>query len=760
MIAPAQTYALIVAVEAYASSKADGRDMDLWGAACDGARALCWLLKRGLPPANIRLYANARPENGPELDQILAAHPQAAALWSQRQPPSWANLESFLDKILPTLGKHEFQQPDNALFVFWGGHGVAHQEGQRHLLFSDFELASARSLIVEDLLARLRKPGHIKRQIVFIDACADPVETKGLIQGLRTSTSAAKQPQALLGLHQEAVYSATEGEKARENKAGRAGFFSECLLRDLESLPPDAPWPPPMEPVYQAVKSYFDQLNQSAGTARAQRPVFVDVRFNGSLRLARSASGPEVDFDALCRRSRFSLPQVQSLLACLSSFERFAGPAARDELFTQVLGPGWASRPSRLHTEYDCANLLAASLESPALLAGLADAVKTQGLDLIRWNDFSLQCEAVARVQAAMPLVHDSTASQGFLWRCYIHTLGTDARLPESASAPDMLFDLARLNRPELLAEFLLRIAVLEQPANKEALKQHAVQLTSEAQANAILAAILREEHLSLLILVRTEPGPGGSEVPCGLQAWLRYQPERLVPLPLGASGELTVQGIADLSRGLIEVYNAAWKRLLRHSRHRRVELALPVTLMSHAFEDEALDSNGKPLGFEQPVLLRWRERAAMAGSRQVDAWRDWAESVLNRQSPTPAPLLLPHQADPGAFAQQLNQRPDLVVTWLDGGRLPETLLRQLLNQGLAFGLIVRDSLAGPEECRHTFACLWNAAPLRQLPELIHQERNKPAAGPCPARKVAVLWDSPREPLPASGEEDELLEVI
>lgn len=766
MTSPAHTFAFVTGVEQYAATAKNGVKMDLWGPACDAMRFVVWLLQRGVPAGQIYLFANSRPENEALIQAIAAQHASAPDVWVARKEPTHDALHVFASRDLKKLG---FGMPDPTLFVFWGGHGVAVSDGVRFLLPSDFEKDSRWAIQAEWLLKELRDANRLARQVAFIDACADPLETKGITEGLKAAGTVAAMPQSNAGVRQTAFYSVTEGEKARENKTERTGFFSDVLLKELAALPKDLGWPPDLSSVFDRLNAHFDARNQGTDPAKHQQPVLVEVRVNGGLRWLSMGKEKPLDLVAACQQVGLSLQQLQTLIQSASLCGNLEDAAIRDRLFGRHGGPKadaakfWGARPSRASTEHDLANLLFLCLRQAALPA-LHESIREVSNAPLEVQHFEWEWNRVDRVMRVGKIVREAQLSPHQMRLAARAVLRASSALREDDDVGEILDELTKPRKPELLAEFLLRLASEYSPANRKNLLAW-VRSEIGNQGRELLRGIRTKQRLGLLLSVRTEPSPQG-DMPAGLQAWLRLSSETLVPFcpEEGSAGEeIPVAGFDELEAAIVRVYRAAWEKELSHVGSPYLELALPDTLMSRPFDLLDTDQTlGRKLGFDQPVLLRWRERVRARGTAPARLWAEWAAEVSSRAT-KPCPLIVGDTADWQAVEAGVKNKPDLVITWLpaqgQGGNL-----RQLLQSGLPYGMLVRKPFQMENDCRE---CLKDAIEVNQLSDLpVHllkfrQARmstlrylaNDPA--PRAERDVALIWDDPALTWPGGDEEDE-----
>ena len=230
-INPEQVYAMVVGVETYEVSE----DWRLNGPAEDGLKFIEWLLYKEVPAKNVRFFVSPLTENK---DVSSRAKKQGVVC----EPAKRANVEEYINRELIADG-----MGGELLYVFWGGHGVVNNN-QRQLIFSDFTEATNRSLAVETLIEALNKArdGIFKKQIFFIDSCANPMYylwTPESIHSDRSALRPSSKGDSYSAEEQRVLFAADVGETTTNNSLEGTGVFSEIVLRELTrqaSLWPDS----------------------------------------------------------------------------------------------------------------------------------------------------------------------------------------------------------------------------------------------------------------------------------------------------------------------------------------------------------------------------------------------------------------------------------------------------------------------------------------------------------------------------------------
>ncbi|MFE9825449.1 caspase family protein [Streptomyces sp. NPDC005791] len=250
-VPPDRVFALVVGIEQYAAGPA----WDLPGPARDALRFRDWLLARGVPDSHVQLHLAPLPGSVPDVPFRPADHE--------------ALRRAFVTDI---PGRR-----DEALWVWWGGHGVLDTDDDTRLYTADATLTDRRNIHVESALARLRSdvaPG-LGVQMWMVDACRTFDETHRFPQPPPTERLPAG---ARIAAHEQILmFAASRGQRAGNDPERRLGVFSDIVL---SALPDDVlPDPPPL---LEAVKARMDAL-RAAGHARQiadfrlERPGHTDI---------------------------------------------------------------------------------------------------------------------------------------------------------------------------------------------------------------------------------------------------------------------------------------------------------------------------------------------------------------------------------------------------------------------------------------------------------------------------------------------------
>jgi hypothetical protein len=234
-VAPDRVFALVVGIERYAA----GDTWTLPGPARDAVRFHTWLRAAGVPERNILLHLAPTDGYDPGVEYRSADH---------------AALRHALVGELPALR-------GDALWIWWGGHGVLDQDERIRLYCADATEADRRNLDLESARRALSSdalPGFA-RQTWVVDACQTFEERHGFPLSLPAETLPAGER---VHTHQQALLLAvTRGQRAVNDPVGRTGLFSDVVLGELGA---DAV--PDPEPLFARVGARMDVLRADGMT--------------------------------------------------------------------------------------------------------------------------------------------------------------------------------------------------------------------------------------------------------------------------------------------------------------------------------------------------------------------------------------------------------------------------------------------------------------------------------------------------------------
>ncbi|MFB8026381.1 MULTISPECIES: caspase family protein [unclassified Streptomyces] len=255
---PERVFALVVGIEQYAA----GSGWDLPGPVRDALRFRDWLLTRGVPDSRIRLHLSPLPGTAPDIPFHPADHD---------------SLRRAFIKDIP-------ERRDDALWVWWGGHGVLDAEENTRLYTADATLTDRRNIHVESALSRLASDATagLGVQMWMVDACRTFDELHHFPESLPTERLPAG---ARTAAHEQILmFAAGRGQRADNDPERRLGVFSDIVLGELS----DELLPDPL-PLFAAVRARMDALRAAGRTDqlpgfRLERP--------GHTHISRPAPAP------------------------------------------------------------------------------------------------------------------------------------------------------------------------------------------------------------------------------------------------------------------------------------------------------------------------------------------------------------------------------------------------------------------------------------------------------------------------------------
>ncbi|MDP3799610.1 MAG: hypothetical protein Q8R06_21105 [Polaromonas sp.] len=218
--APSSTLAIVVGIDHYEY----GEDWQLAGPAADALRCVDWLTDRGVPPDKIALFLSQKSWTEDE-DVVKWA---ATRQWAGPRKATRSALSDYVDKELPGADAQ-------ALFVFWGGHGVVDDFQSRNYLFTE-DATDGRPycVAVQDLMGALhgQRFENFVEQMLVVDACSNPFADTGEVS--RPSPAAFARSPISYNIKQFQIFSASEGKLAANVSERRSGRFTEALFGELK----------------------------------------------------------------------------------------------------------------------------------------------------------------------------------------------------------------------------------------------------------------------------------------------------------------------------------------------------------------------------------------------------------------------------------------------------------------------------------------------------------------------------------------------
>ncbi|MFB6805323.1 caspase family protein [Streptomyces sp. NPDC056387] len=307
--APERTFAVVVGIERYAA----GTGWDLPGPAGDALRFRSWLLRAGVPDRNILLHLD--PLTDPDVPYRPADH---------------ATLRQLVVSELHGLR-------GEALWVWWGGHGVLDRAEQLRLFCADATTADKRNLDLDSMrrtLASDALPGF-GRQIWIVDACQTFEEEYGFQHTLPAETlPVGRRVQS----HQQTLLlAATRGQRATNDPARGTGLFSASVLDALDSrrgaVGSGAPqWPDP-EALFGDVQERVERLRAERRTD--QSPM---IWFYGPQRSEHPAPPAPAPTVARAAAETANTPgrPMERLIGALLAYPMMTDPEERQAIVTEL----------------------------------------------------------------------------------------------------------------------------------------------------------------------------------------------------------------------------------------------------------------------------------------------------------------------------------------------------------------------------------------------------------------------------------------
>lgn len=243
---PARTYAVVVGIEKYAEFQWNND-----GPARGAAAFVRWLCGRGVPPANIRLFASPLPSNARDVQGMDLNIERATRKWIVR----------FFLEMLPKLR-------GDLLWIYWNGHGVIDQHQRRRLIFADATGRDFLSLDWDSLLTflRCRTFAGLPQQIAIVDAPATFVPVSRDLPPPEVFPVGELNPRC----RQFVLLGARMGEVAMVDRHRRGGVFSAAVLDELERSP-EHPFPPDMQALAERLQALF--ASRRRGEKHPQDPI-------------------------------------------------------------------------------------------------------------------------------------------------------------------------------------------------------------------------------------------------------------------------------------------------------------------------------------------------------------------------------------------------------------------------------------------------------------------------------------------------------
>jgi vWA-MoxR associated protein C-terminal domain/Caspase domain len=215
---PALAFVIAVGIERYEY----GPLLTLPGAGAYAVRFANWTLGCGVPPERITLAATWLDEPDRLPDGV------------KQVEPTREKMQRVITELRHVHGE--------LLLMYWCGHGVVNELGERALFTSDATLGNMLNIPVDGVLRFLgsRAVQGFADQIALIDACGNFVQELGYQERLPGISFPDGQPREV---SQFSFLAADEGQTADYDMIEREGTFSKEVMPWLESnarsLPPD-----------------------------------------------------------------------------------------------------------------------------------------------------------------------------------------------------------------------------------------------------------------------------------------------------------------------------------------------------------------------------------------------------------------------------------------------------------------------------------------------------------------------------------------
>ena len=214
---PGQVHALVVGIETYQF----GKDLD--GPAKDGLRFIDWLLAHGVLPKHIHFFVSPLAQNA---DVEFQSGERGLDVY----PATRDAIDKFIrDELLVTYGQ--------ALYVFWGGHGVLTKTHQptRQLLFADTTASNKLNLNIGSLAQALctsKRGLGFGKQLFVIDACANKA-FQGLYEAIQAESGGHEYSSMGETSQAEQVVMFACSEYGIAKNVSGAGVFSVAVMAEL-----------------------------------------------------------------------------------------------------------------------------------------------------------------------------------------------------------------------------------------------------------------------------------------------------------------------------------------------------------------------------------------------------------------------------------------------------------------------------------------------------------------------------------------------
>lgn len=708
-----RTHAIVVAVEQYSGL---GAPWSLAGIAAQGADFARWLITRGVPAANIQVFATPGESSAFRLLGIPARRLADATS---------IEIEQFLVRIA------EIWPEGEVLFLYWAGHGFIARDGGRRLIVGDATPALKKNIDLLQMLDILRSEssGAFNRQIGIIDACAR------FFEELQASTDLppgglphARQRQ---GVQQFFYLAASSGEYATNNSFGPQVLQ---LLREL----PEEDWPPAERKLRDRIEDVFRTL--LAARQADQQPAWLEYR-DGFDNVSTLGILPTLeDIHVLSVRAGFPLNRLRMLAELVARCPSMQNPEGRDALYNAIRSeiPLANRTHSRTNSCLDLMRIIAGAIEQRAA-AHLSTALVRLESNSDEAFRFRQAARSVDLVQGFWPLLEKLRLR---LPRARVlYRASRPLRIGESDPGSleeivDRLLDSG--DPPEALMEFLLRAAKerSDDPDCVQLSQWIAGRVNEAPLVSRIQARLDKESCGRAWLLVAVGNVCGSFRV---TKAWLW-------PASADAPEELErVEGAGDLAGDIAQLLDEAEGEAGKVF----LEILAPEELLhldrgklALRLRDQVLDPENS-----HPVALRWldrmeappRDRSYLPGR-----WRNAASKIRDRLNAAARSYWLKVDDNPEEFrARFLNgETGELIGIPLSSDSESRSRIVSLIcSGGLPYACWLRCSGVDMNEAMRSVQELIDECAFDEVSDGLLRRR---LANPVPLRDVLLLWDDPR----------------
>jgi hypothetical protein len=224
-LTPGNTVAIVVGIEEYSKL---GKINELDGAANDAICFSDWLLKKGVPVTNIKMFLSPLKKNQQNINEKLKTINEELSF-------NQANQYNIINKtIIDWLPKTKA----SIFFFFWSGHGVMTKPDWKKRNFLIFENASKQlieSFPLTHFMNFLKTTEwfkNIKRQIFFIDSCRRYLDKMGVKGEPTYYKFRIDEENEYSDIKNYCIFAAQQGDIAIQKNG--SGHFSHVLLNHLK----------------------------------------------------------------------------------------------------------------------------------------------------------------------------------------------------------------------------------------------------------------------------------------------------------------------------------------------------------------------------------------------------------------------------------------------------------------------------------------------------------------------------------------------